>query len=139
MRRDSFFSTYLTVDNLPPNTYCLFMDENVSKHGTDARFPVWMGTRIDPKYINGATTIALLVNYAGVLTVHLNAIRSIETTNWSFGTIIPVVLAVMICMLTSLIIRHSNPLTQNIIRAYACGLPIIVHLGLIYLRTFPNY
>ena len=114
------------------------MDDNVSEHGTDDRYPVWKGGTIDPKGINGVTGVALLINYIAIGFVHLGAIKSNIRTTWNVETIIPIGVAIAICLILMLMIRHSDRIIQNSIRFFACGLPLIFHLGLIYLRTFPN-
>lgn len=114
------------------------MEKNVSKHGTDARFPVWMGGIIDPKFVNGISAIAILTNYSMVF-IHMMIIRSGKFPYWDVDYIIFVGLAVLICALFALVIRHSNQFTQNFIRVYSSGIPFVAHLGAIYLGVFPNY
>ncbi len=107
------------------------MKKHIGKFGTDSRFPYWRGGAIDTNVFNGGTAIALILNWGLLIFAHSDLVFR---NNAEFGTashIIAIAVALIVCVATVWLIRHSDPYVLWFTRSFACGLPLAVHLFLL--------
>ncbi len=109
------------------------MKKYQSKFGTDSRYPVWSGGRIDPKTINGFAAIALFLNWGALI----NTFVPFVLTNGNNPTLwftVRIVIAITICIATMLPIRHSDRSVQRFTRGFASGIPLVIIFSFVVVR-----
>lgn len=111
---------------------------HIGKYGTDSRFPYWRGGVLDTKFFNGATALALLLNWGLLIYAHADLATGAAEPLWSMPKLSVVGLAIASCLVTALLIRHSDGLVQRYTRAFACGLPLATNLGLLAFRLMSS-
>ncbi len=104
------------------------MTKYLGKFGTDARYPHWAGGTLDLEFFNAATALALFLNWGVIGYIHYDFETANSISLWGTNTTAHFVLAVVIFLATSWLIRHYNRFVVVFARTFACGLPMAFNL-----------
>jgi len=100
------------------------MKRLLGKYGTDSRFPYWSGAVLDRCFLNAATTVALIVNWSAVAFVATDLLVASQSLAAAGRSAV----AAAVCVASAKLIWHDDRLVRTVVRAYVCGVPLVVML-----------